>query len=389
MDLLRDNSVTWEGKRPAALELLKENFREVAKKERTIIVDGVYECLRYISIPLKSYNPAAGYVRGQLNELIEDTKNYESSTTYQEYLDFISDYHAQGPFNALLLRLQKPGVRFAQTAKQWQYYYNRTPRANAKGLLILVPFTPVALVYDYEDTEVFDESRECPNIDYIEKKTNPLVANGDPSDLLTNLISNLEAEGIGYSEADFSSGFGGSIQYLTYDTSGRNKRQKKFFVVKIGKWSTIKVPHEYDLVVNKNFTPAQKFATIIHELGHYFCGHIQSSPNFKHIPKYRTSLLTSKTCEFEAESVSWLLCKRYGIESSSARYLNSYLDYNKQIPPDINFAYITKAMSYIEGMFEKNYKPINLKALKKKVAEEKRFYKSGDKYSKSLENLHR
>lgn len=36
--------------------------------------------------------------------------------------------------------------------------------------------------------------------------------------------------------------------------------------------------------------------------------------------------------EFEAESISWLVCNRLGIDSPSARYLDGYLDANREVP---------------------------------------------------------
>ena len=51
------------------------------------------------------------------------------------------------------LQVQKPGLRFAASARDWRERFGRTPKEKARPLLILWPFGPVALVYDVMDTE--------------------------------------------------------------------------------------------------------------------------------------------------------------------------------------------------------------------------------------------
>ena len=57
------------------------------------------------------------------------------------------------PFNAMLLLVQKPGLSYAASARDWCERFGRTPKEGARPLLILWPFGPVALVYDVQDTE--------------------------------------------------------------------------------------------------------------------------------------------------------------------------------------------------------------------------------------------
>lgn len=57
------------------------------------------------------------------------------------------------PFNAMLLNIQKPGLTYAASARDWGLRFNRHPKRDARPLLILWPFGPVALVYDVLDTE--------------------------------------------------------------------------------------------------------------------------------------------------------------------------------------------------------------------------------------------
>ena len=53
----------------------------------------------------------------------------------------------------MLLQVQKPGLSYAASARDWRERFGRTPKEGARPLLILWPFGPVALVYDVLDTE--------------------------------------------------------------------------------------------------------------------------------------------------------------------------------------------------------------------------------------------
>ena len=104
----------------------------------------------------------------------------------------------------------------------------------------------------------------------------------------------------------------------------------------------------YNLVVNQNHSEEEKFATIAHELGHLYCGHL-GSPNEKWWPA--RMIKDEKVREFEAESVAWLICGRVGIEPPSAKYLNVHLCEGGQIP-QISLETVIKASGKIESMMK-------------------------------------
>lgn len=91
--------------------------------------------------------------RTLLDQLLEDSKLFKNSTDYKELLDFVICMPNFAPFNAMLLQIQKPGLRFAASAWDWKERFERTVKPDARPLLILWPFAPVALVYDLLDTE--------------------------------------------------------------------------------------------------------------------------------------------------------------------------------------------------------------------------------------------
>ena len=61
--------------------------------------------------------------------------------------------------------------------------------------------------------------------------------------------------------------------------------------------------------------------------------------------------------EFEAESITWLLCERFGIDNPSAEYLKGYLNKNNEIP-SISIDTVLKSVGKIEGMMSRRIKPV-------------------------------
>ena len=96
---------------------------------------------------------ARAEARFLLDRLLVDSKMYTSGRSYRELLEFVARLPNFAPFNAMLLQVQKPGLSYAASAYEWLEIFRRHPKENARPLLILWPFGPIALVYDVLDTE--------------------------------------------------------------------------------------------------------------------------------------------------------------------------------------------------------------------------------------------
>lgn len=90
--------------------------------------------------------------RSLLDQLLADSRLYRTGKDYRALLDFVVRLRNFAPFNALLLQVQKPGLLYAASSRDWLDRFNRTVKDGARPLLILWPFGPVALVYDVADT---------------------------------------------------------------------------------------------------------------------------------------------------------------------------------------------------------------------------------------------
>jgi hypothetical protein len=231
--------------------------------------------------------------RADLAQLLTESRLYRSGPDYFALLDFVSRFPKFAPFNAMLLQLQRPGLRFAAPARDWWIYHRRRLKAGARPLIILYPFGPVALVYDVDDTEG-DPLPAHFAVFRAEGSVRP--------DFLLSITDRLKRRfHVALEAVDFGETLAGEIL----------------------RW---RVPHpsgaRYRLVVNKRYGPVVHFTTVAHELAHLFLGHLGEDPDLSIEPRTRPSKALR---ELEAESVAYLVCRRHGITATSHEYLAGYL----------------------------------------------------------------
>lgn len=280
--------------------------------------------------------------RRALDELFVLARTFSSSKAYLELLEFVGRFRLYSPFNAMLIYIQMPGARFVATPLRWMRDFYREIKAGARPIVILRPMGPVLFVFDISDTESMPGAPTVP-----EKALNPFaVHRGNVGDTLGRTIENAKRDGIRITEAAHGSQRAGSIQcasgcqFLNVPTSSRPHLQFK------------RVPLRYELLLNSSLSPESKYATLTHELGHLYCGHL-GTPNDKRWPDRRG--LSIEVREFEAESICYLVCMRLGLENSSAEYLAGYVRKYETTPP-ISLDRVMKSAWLIEQMGKEHLK---------------------------------
>ena len=88
-------------------------------------------------------------------------------------------------------------------------------------------------------------------------------------------------------------------------------------------------PAKYVIALKLGSPEATEYATLVHEIGHILAGHLGSDKELK-IPKRKS--LGRRQEEMEAESISYLVCTRAGIETTSAKYLAGWATQNVELP---------------------------------------------------------
>lgn len=256
--------------------------------------------------------------RSLLDQLLSDSRLYTQSKDFKELLDFVVRLRNFAPFNAMLLQVQKPGLSYAASARDWRERFGRTPKAAARPLLILWPFGPVALVYDVLDTEGDDLPQDVSSFfahgTIDEKRVSSFVP--------LMIKNNIELRWI--DAGDYSAG---SIQVTRRSTDP-------------------KIPSQYQMLVNRNHAAAIQFTTLAHELGHLFLGHLGPDKTLS-VPA--RPKMSHAQVEIEAESVAYLVCARNGITSKSETYLKNFVTENTTIE-HIDFYQVMRAAGQVETL---------------------------------------
>ncbi|NLV23690.1 MAG: hypothetical protein GXY54_02760 [Deltaproteobacteria bacterium] len=61
-----------------------------------------------------------------ISNLLDQSRLYHRSADYKGLLDFVARLRSFAPFNAFLLNIQKPGLRFAGSEYDWRRRFDRT-----------------------------------------------------------------------------------------------------------------------------------------------------------------------------------------------------------------------------------------------------------------------
>lgn len=275
-----------------------------------------------------------------LDELFNFARQYRSSDDYRDLIDFVARFRFYAPYNALLVHIQMPGARFVAPAHRWIKQYGRWVKPNARPLVILQPMGPVMFVFDVSDTESGPDSKPLPQ--GVEKPFD--VRHGSVGSELKRTVENAKRDGIRIWFRKEGSQSAGLIRAI----DGRGLPPLLFPLGKDKKGNEINaaIPVRYELLVNENLNREAYYATIVHELAHFYCGHLDT-PNRKWWPDRRG--LAQEIREFEAESVVYLICKRLGIKNPSEEYLAGYMGKNQEVP-NISLECVMKVAGLIEQM---------------------------------------
>jgi hypothetical protein len=275
-------------------------------------------------------------VKRALDELFTFASMYRQSGEYFALLRFVARFHAYSPYNAMLVHVQRPGAVFVAPASRWRRLYGRRLNPGAQPLVILQPGGPVMFVFDVSDTAPEPGAPALPHA--VEHPF--AVLSGTIGSELALTVDNAQRDGVDVADARTGSQQAASITtvrsqcFLTYMAPARTHPKP------------VPVPLRYQVVLNQALPPEAQYASLVHELAHLYCGHL-GTPNELWWPDRHQ--LDVRSCEFEAESVAYLICARLGLDNPSAQYLAQFIKAYEETPP-ISIDTIMKAAGLIEQM---------------------------------------
>ncbi|NEU96949.1 hypothetical protein [Bradyrhizobium uaiense] len=273
--------------------------------------------------------------RTALDELFTLAGKYNSSDAYFELMRFVGRFRFYSPFNAMLIYTQMPGAHFVCTAGRWRKDYRREIKIGARPIVILQPMGPVLFVFDVSDTTPLPTAPSLPP-----QVEDPFqVRNGQIGGQLMLTIDNAKRDGIRVSERADGSQQAGSIEWAA---AGQHLE----IPAKNPSLKSTHVPVWFELLLNSLLSAEARYGTLVHELAHVYCGHL-GTPNPRWWPDRQN--LSLAVCEFEAESVSYLVCTRLGIDTASDEYLAAYVR-RCPVTPAISLDRVIKSVLLIEQM---------------------------------------
>ncbi|MBI9063874.1 MAG: ImmA/IrrE family metallo-endopeptidase [Marinilabiliaceae bacterium] len=261
-----------------------------------------------------------------IDALFKRACEYRSSSEFIKFIGFISRFDHYSRYNTMLVYTQNRAVTFFGGEGYWQKKFSRSVKEDARPYIILAPGGPVMLVYDIFDTE----------------------GRVTPEELLE--------DGLGSKPHEVWGDFNASYLVEVIDITRQwgivvKKRPLSYFN---GGFVTTIHAGKLEINLKEELSPVEQFRVLIHELAHLLLGHtghqeLSNASTSKTI-KLTTRRLSRNAEELEAETVSYLILKRLGLESRSAEYIAGYIE-NDELLLEINYEVIIKTADKIESLF--------------------------------------
>lgn len=262
--------------------------------------------------------------RDLLSDLFKRSEAYSRTEAYLETIKFVTRFKSQGPYNAYLLARQNPRVSFATSAREWERDYGARLKLDARPLIILVPFGPVAFVYDIEDVV----GSKLPK-----GVLNPFPASGIVApETWENIVRNAEAFNIAITLVPGSGQAAGKAirlpQPVVLKSALDTETQQNLFGSSHLPVGPSSVTARYIVELNDRHKREQSYITLLHELAHITCGHLGRTfrPDGRPHPWRDRQNLPHEVVELEAESVAYIVGRRTGVESRPEIYLAPYME---------------------------------------------------------------
>ncbi len=246
-------------------------------------------------------------------------KELFESEKYKNYLQTMAKFHNYSVNNTVLIHMQMPHSQKVASYKAWKEKFNRQVKKGEKAIRIFAPIQvksnmniEVDKIDPVTKLPVLDENgepvTEIKNVKELRFKLVPVFdvsqTEGEPLPTITeNLIGNVENYETFIDALKSVSPFPITFEKLPEDTDG---------LCTFGNESRIKI--------REGMSEIQTVSAIIHEIAHSI---LHKRENAKLEKPDNKSL---KTKEVEAESVSYVVCQHFSIETSanSFGYITSW-----------------------------------------------------------------
>lgn len=241
----------------------------------------------------------------KISKQLEDgIKDVYKSERYKDYLTTMSKFHKYSYRNSLLIMMQNPAATCVAGYKAWQKNFNRNVKKGEKGIQILAP-TPVHVE---KEMDKLDPDTGKPILDSDGNKVKEVV------DVIIPRFKPVYVFDIAQTEGE-------PLPQLANELKG-NIREYDDFITALKSVSPFKVefedirngskgycsPIQHKIAIKEGMSQIQTVKTMIHEITHADL-HVDNELRIPDGAERRTE-------EVEAESVAFIVCSHYGIDTS-------------------------------------------------------------------------
>jgi len=258
----------------------------------------------------------------------------KDSEALEKYFRFLQQVPNHAPFNNTLVFIQNPKCSYYATAGDWMTKFNRVVKDGVRPMIILYPFSPVAFVYDYSDTEG-DEIAPEDFIYWWRENGGTLDDN-----IIRHTRENLEALNINFRKLNEKEYF--NNHSLTTGGYASRYRESK----------------DLDIVLHPRYNEQdiEAYGVLCHEMAHILLGHLGSIEYRKNSDKpvqiiaRAREFLPRPIEEIEAELVAWIVFDALGIQKKSEAYIASWLIQASDLSEVFSMSAVLTAASKIREM---------------------------------------
>jgi hypothetical protein len=306
----------------------------------------------------------ADLAKDSIDDLVRGAQRYRSSSDYLQMVEFVGRVKRYAPFNAMVVHIQKPGARYVLPSSQFMSKYRRVLKPGAQPLLIFQPRGPYMLVYDVGDTEALPGALPLPKGITAPVSVSSRASEKEVAQVWHHTETNLAPLGIRLTLVDHGASSCGRIYRSRSGSSVERPGSRPGGPPE-------RYPTLFEIEVNRNLSLLDRYATLTHELGHLFCGHLGAGPGETWPDRYVRPLSDEDAVkvharnEVEAESIAYMVLKRLDPDVRMGDYITGHLSPDQQVPETVALNLTFKAAGLIIEMGKKRIPAAKLQKPKK------------------------
>ena len=253
-------------------------------------------------------NRNAQQVREITDKLEQGLKELFESERFKEYLKTMSKFYNYSFNNTLLIAMQKPDATLIAGYTAWQRNFDRHVMKGEKGIKILAP-APYKV---QEEREKLDPATQKPVLDKDGKPVTETVEVTRPAFKVVSVFDVSQTDGKALPDIAVDELTGSVENYAAFFDALKELSPAPIAFENITDGAKGYFSHvENRIAIQEGMSEIHTVKTAIHEIAHAKLHAVK--PDEKAAPEDKKDRHTK---EVEAESVTYTVCQRYGIETS-------------------------------------------------------------------------